>query len=124
MTSGNDRVGRLDKHPLVRAAGADRHLVAAAVADTESKLSAALALWLQGQPQGLQDLLEHSAAPVLAGVPVVSTFEACAEALSAAVGDDPTRGWAAVMALQERSAEFAAAATELKSRHAGRDPGH
>jgi hypothetical protein len=117
VTSG-DRVGRLDKHPLVRSAGADRDLVAAAVADTESKLSAALALWLQGQPEGLQHLLDESAAPVLAGVPVVSTFEAAAEALAAAVGDDPTRGWAAIMALQERSAEFAAAVVELKSRHA------
>ena len=118
MTSDNDRVGKLHRHPLVRQAGAGRDLVAAAVADTEAKLSAALALWLQGQPDGLQHLLDESAAPVLAGVPVVSTFEAAAEALAAAVGDDPTRGWAAVMALQERSAEFAAAAVELKTRHA------
>lgn len=122
MTS-NDRVGRLDKHPLVRAAGADRDLVAAAVADTEAKLSAALALWLQGQPAGLQELLDHSAAPVLAGVPVVSTFEAATEAINACVGDDPTRGWAAIMALQERAAEFAAAAVELKTRHAAGNTG-
>lgn len=119
MTSGNDRIGRLHQHPLVRSAAAERRDYAAAgVAQTESEVAAALALWLQAQPDGLQSLLRLHQLPAFAEVLVVTTFEACAEALVAAVGDDATRGWAAVMAVQERSAEFAAVAVEMKARHA------
>jgi hypothetical protein len=46
-------------------------------------------------------------------LPVVAAFGAAAEMLNAAVGDDATRGWAALVTLQERAAEYAAIHQQL-----------
>lgn len=119
-----DRIAAVSHHPLVQSADdAHRDLIAAAVADTEAQITAALAVWVQGDSAGLRGLLDAAGAPVMAGIPLMVSFCAAREALDAAVGDDPTRGMAAVMVLQERAAEYAAASHELKSRHADRPHG-
>ena len=124
MTSGQDRRYAIDRHPLVVASDAThRDLIAAGVADAESTITAALALWVQGQSDGLRAVLDASGTPALAGIPIVAAFCAAREAIDAAVGDDPTRGFAAVAVLHERAAEYAGLAHELRARHADRHPG-
>lgn len=121
--SDQDRAYAVSRHPLVAGASDDvRDLVASAVADAEAQITGALALWVQGDGSGLRAMLDASAAPVIAGIPIVACFCAAREALDAAIGDDPTRGFAAVTVLQERAAEYSALAHELKSRHAEQHP--
>lgn len=116
--NADDRRAAMHRHPLVVGADpAHRDLIAAAVAEAESTITAALSLWVQGESTALRDILAASGAPSLAGIPIVAAFCAAREALDAAVGDDPSRGMAAVMVLQERAAEYAALAAEL-TRHA------
>jgi hypothetical protein len=92
----------------------------AGLAQLEAETAAALALYVQGGPGALDRLLGRApvegAAAQLVALPVVAAFGAAAEALAAAVGDDGTRGWAAVVSLQERAAEFAAVHQELIAR--------
>jgi hypothetical protein len=100
-----------------------RAVLLAGLAQLEAETAAALALFVQGGPGALDRLLGK--APVdgvtqmLVGLPVVAAFGAAAEAINAAVGDDPTRGYAALATLQERAAEYAAAHQQLIGRHTG-----
>ena len=124
MTSGQDRRRAISRHPLVMDASEQtRDLIGAAVADAEAQITGALALWVQGDVSGLRNLLDAAAAPTVAGIPIVACFCAAREAIDAAVGDDPTRGFAAVAALHERAAEYSALAHELRTRHADQHPG-
>jgi hypothetical protein len=96
-----------------------RDLLLAGLAQLEAETSAALALYVQGGTGALDRLLGRSpdgVAAMLIGMPVAAAFGAAAEALNAAVGDDPTRGYAALATLQERAAEYAAIHQELISR--------
>jgi hypothetical protein len=74
-------------------------------------------MYIQGGPGALDRLLGRAGVEgptaQLVALPVVAAFGAAAEMLNAAVGDDATRGWAALTTLQERSAEFAAIHQEL-----------
>ncbi len=100
-------------------AGADvehRTVLLAGLAQLESATAAALSLYVQGEPGALDHLFGPDGAG-LVGMPVVAAFAAAAEALGAAVGDDPARGYAALATLQERAAEYAAA-HELMTRRA------
>jgi hypothetical protein len=89
----------------------------AAFAQLEAETAAALALYIQGGPGALDRLLGRASvegpAAQLVALPVVAAFGAAAEMLNAAVGDDATRGWAALTTLQERAAEYAAIHQEL-----------
>lgn len=101
----------------------DHHAVLlAALADMEAQTAAALALYIQGCPGALDHLLGAGAGG-LVGLPVVAAFAAAAEAINAAVGDDPSRGYAALATLQERAAEYAAAHQEIIARPAGPNAG-
>ena len=95
----------------------------AAFAQMEAETAAALALFIQGGPGALDRLLgragvEGTAAQLVA-LPVVAAFGAAAEMLNSAVGDDATRGWAALVTLQERAAEYAQIHQLLISRPTG-----
>lgn len=107
--STDDRLAALRR--TLPAGGVDQEhhaVLLAALAGMEAQTAAALALYLQCIPGALDRLLGAGAGG-LVGLPVVAAFAAAAEALNAAVGDDPTRGYAAVATLQERAAEYAAA---------------
>jgi hypothetical protein len=82
----------------------------AGFAQLEAETAAALSLYIQGGPGALDRLLGRAgvegAAAQLVALPVVAAFGAAAEMLNAAVGDDATRGWAALVTLQERAAEY------------------
>ena len=88
-----------------------RHGVAATVADCESRVAAALALFLQGESAAVLAVLgtPETAAGRAQIVPLIALMTAAAGAVTAAVGDDPSRGYAALATLQERSAEYAEA---------------
>ena len=83
----------------------------AGFAQLEAETAAALALYIQGRQGALDRLLGRAgvdgAAAQLIAMPVVAAFGAAAEMLGAAVGDDATRGYAALATLHERAAEFA-----------------
>lgn len=99
-----------------------RAVLLAGLADLEARTAATLALYVQGTPAALDHLLGPAAPPILA-LPIAAAFAAAAVAITAAVGDDPTRGYAALATLQERAAEFAAAHQELITRPTGRNAG-
>jgi hypothetical protein len=96
-------------------AGADPVLLAG-LADLEARAAAALALYVQGTPAALDHLLGPAAAEPIIALPIAAAFAAAAAAITAAVGDDPTRGYAALATLQERAAEYQAAHDQLNSR--------
>jgi|GEM_PF-6299547 len=115
--STDDRFAALRRTLPAIADQEHRQLLLAGLAQLEAETAAALALFLQGSEDPLGRLLGPSAGG-LVGLPIVVAFAAAAEALAAAVGDDPTRGWAAVATLQERAAEYAAAHQQIISRPA------
>jgi hypothetical protein len=86
----------------------------AALASLEAAIAAKLALYVQGDPRALDDFARDPA-----GVAVVCAFAAAAEAINAAVGDDATRGYAALATLHERAAEYTAALLEITGRPTG-----
>lgn len=101
---------------------AQRAVLLAGLAELEAQTAAALALYVQGVPGALDRLLGRGAGR-LVGLPIVAAFAAAAEAINAAVGDDPARGYAALATLQERAAEYAAAHQEIVGRHTGGNAG-
>jgi hypothetical protein len=92
----------------------ERRLIAGALADMQTKVAAALALYVQGDGAAAAAMLGETS-----NLAVLAAFGAAAEMLNAAIGDDPTRGYAALATLHERSAEFAAAHQELIARPTG-----
>jgi hypothetical protein len=115
--SADDRLAAL-RRALPSIADQDHAAVLlAGFAQLEAETAAALALYIQGGPGALDRLLGRAGVEgptaQLVALPVVAAFGAAAEMLNAAVGDDATRGWAALTTLQERSAEFAAIHQEL-----------
>jgi uncharacterized protein YmfQ (DUF2313 family) len=119
----DDRLAALRR--TLPAGGVDqqhRIVLLATLAEMEAQTAAALSLYVQGVPGALDQLLGRGAGG-LVGLPVVAAFAAAAEAITAAVGDDPTRGYAALATLQERAAEYAAAHQELIARHTGGNAG-
>jgi hypothetical protein len=93
---------------------ARRSVVMAALAGLEAAIAAKLALYVQGDPHALDDVARDPS-----GVAVVCAFAAAAEAINAAVGDDATRGYAALATLHERAAEYTAAHHEITGRPTG-----
>jgi hypothetical protein len=87
---------------------AEKRVIAGALADVQAKVAAALSLYVQGEGAAAAQLLGD-----INTVGVLASFGAAAEAINSAVGDDPTRGYAALATLQERAAEFAAVSQEL-----------
>ena len=123
--STQDRVGRLLRSGLPGAVDpAESAALAAALADVEAQVSAALCLYVQGDRAAVSELLGHPATlgAAVSALPLLAAFDAATEAITAAVGDDRARGYAALATLQERSAEYADAAAQLLARHAGPNP--
>lgn len=96
----------------------EKRLIAAALAEMQTKVAAALALYVQGDGAAAAAMLGESN-----NLSVLAAFGAAAEMLDAAIGDDASRGWAALVTLQERAAEYATAHQELIGRHTGGNAG-
>jgi hypothetical protein len=96
----------------------------AGLAQLEAETSSALALFIQGSP-AFDRLLGSAAvdnpAIALVKMPVIAAFGAAAEMLNAAIGDDASRGWAAIVTLQERAAEYQAIYEGLIATHRSDD---
>ena len=112
--------GLLGLPALRRLQGVQRDVMAAALADCEAKIAAALALYIEGDQAAMQAILGQPTdlASSMATVPVIASFAAALEAINAAVGDDPTRGYAALASIHERAAEYSAAREQLITRNA------
>jgi hypothetical protein len=113
--STDDRLTALRRTLPAGVSQEQRAVLLAGLAQLEAQTAAALALYVQGTPGALGHLIGHpgNVTEVLAGLPVVAAFAAATEAITAAVGDDPARGYAALATLQERAAEYAAVHQEL-----------
>lgn len=126
--STDDRLAALRRSLPAIADQEHAAVLLAGLAQLEAETAAALSLYVQGGPGALDRLLGRApvdgAAAQLVALPVVAAFGAAAEAITAAVGDDPTRGYAALATLQERAAEYAAIHHQLLiGRHTGGNAG-
>jgi hypothetical protein len=92
--------------------------MASVVADCEATVALALALYVQGQPADALHLLgdPQTAQGRSTMLPVLAALAAATDALTAAIGDDADRGRLAVMALEQRAAEYAEASREFARR--------
>lgn len=107
--STDQRVAQVQAAVPQSVSGQHRAALVAALAAVESRTAFALAAYVSGDTEPLAGLIgpPDSPAAVIVGPVILAAFGACAEALNAAVGDDPSRGYAALVTLQERAAEYA-----------------
>lgn len=131
MTTAAELADRLVGQLPAEVPDLDRFATAAQLADCEARVAAAQVLYLTGDSRAAIASLGYPQTPhgqtVL--LALLASFASASAAVSAAVGDDPTRGRMAVLTLQERAAEYRAAAESLAAaaeaeNGKGNHPGH